>query len=86
MGPCVGPPMQKRGRLSGRSGDLLGSRPLEKVGRNVMLLFICCNSVIYSKGHFVVKTKDSHIDHFRKCEQCILVQFSVLVFKEPLLH
>lgn len=30
MGPCVGPPMQKRGRVSGRSGDLLGSRPLEK--------------------------------------------------------
>ncbi|KAI7808958.1 hypothetical protein IRJ41_021871, partial [Triplophysa rosa] len=30
MGPCVGPPMQKRGRVSSRSGDLLGSRPLEK--------------------------------------------------------
>ncbi|KAA0715908.1 Rac GTPase-activating protein 1 [Triplophysa tibetana] len=30
LGPCVGPPMQKRGRVSSRSGDLLGSRPLEK--------------------------------------------------------
>lgn len=30
MGPNVGPLIQKRGRLSGRSGDLLGTRPLEK--------------------------------------------------------
>ncbi|KTG33112.1 hypothetical protein cypCar_00008948 [Cyprinus carpio] len=30
MGPSVGPPIQKRGRVSGRSGDLLGTRPLEK--------------------------------------------------------
>ncbi|KAL1268050.1 hypothetical protein QQF64_033413 [Cirrhinus molitorella] len=30
MGPSVGPPIQKRGRVSGRSGDLLGARPLEK--------------------------------------------------------
>ncbi|XP_026127835.1 rac GTPase-activating protein 1 isoform X1 [Carassius auratus] len=30
MGPSVGPPVQKRGRVSGRSGDLLGARPLEK--------------------------------------------------------
>ncbi|XP_051564789.1 rac GTPase-activating protein 1 [Myxocyprinus asiaticus] len=29
MGPSVGPPMQKRGRVS-RSGDLLGARPVEK--------------------------------------------------------
>lgn len=31
LGPMVGLPMQKRGRLSGRSGDLLGVRPSEKV-------------------------------------------------------
>ncbi|KAJ8392660.1 hypothetical protein AAFF_G00073340 [Aldrovandia affinis] len=30
MGPCVGPPVQKRGRVSGRSGDLLVGKPLEK--------------------------------------------------------
>ncbi|XP_051761057.1 rac GTPase-activating protein 1 isoform X1 [Ctenopharyngodon idella] len=30
MGPSVGPPISKRGRVSGRSGDLLGTRPLEK--------------------------------------------------------
>ncbi|KAJ8350251.1 hypothetical protein SKAU_G00253810 [Synaphobranchus kaupii] len=30
MGPCVGPPVLKRGRVSGRSGDLLGERPVEK--------------------------------------------------------
>ncbi|XP_060784884.1 rac GTPase-activating protein 1 [Neoarius graeffei] len=30
MGPSVGFPIQKRGRLSGRSGDLLSARPPEK--------------------------------------------------------
>ncbi|KAK7153925.1 hypothetical protein R3I94_007323 [Phoxinus phoxinus] len=30
MGPSVGLPISKRGRVSGRSGDLLGTRPLEK--------------------------------------------------------
>ncbi|KAF4086543.1 hypothetical protein AMELA_G00084720 [Ameiurus melas] len=30
MGPNVGLPIQKRGRLGGRSGDLLGARPSEK--------------------------------------------------------
>ncbi|XP_067301077.1 rac GTPase-activating protein 1 isoform X2 [Pseudorasbora parva] len=30
MGPSVGPPISKRGRVSGRSGDLLGTRPQEK--------------------------------------------------------
>ncbi|XDV30707.1 hypothetical protein PO909_033559 [Leuciscus waleckii] len=30
MGPSVGPPVSKRGRVSGRSGDLLGTRPMEK--------------------------------------------------------
>lgn len=41
MGPSVGPPISKRGRVSGRSGDLLGTRPLEKVGRSLLrLIFI----------------------------------------------
>ncbi|XP_036395893.1 rac GTPase-activating protein 1 [Megalops cyprinoides] len=30
LGPSVGPPVQKRGRVSGRSGDLLGVRQVEK--------------------------------------------------------
>ncbi|XP_035248842.1 rac GTPase-activating protein 1 [Anguilla anguilla] len=30
MGPCVGPPVLKRGRVSGRPGDVLGERPVEK--------------------------------------------------------
>lgn len=36
MGPSVGPPISKRGRISGRSGDLLGTRPLDKVGRSLL--------------------------------------------------
>lgn len=31
LGPMVGLPIQKRGRLGGRSGDLLGVRPSDKV-------------------------------------------------------
>lgn len=31
LGPMVGLPIQKRGRIGGRSGDLLSVRPSEKV-------------------------------------------------------
>lgn len=38
MGPSVGFPIQKRGRLSGRSGDLLSARPPEKVHESFFFL------------------------------------------------
>lgn len=40
MGPSVGLPIQKRGRLGGRSGDLLSVRPSEKVHEFYTLDFI----------------------------------------------
>ncbi|KAL7882262.1 hypothetical protein AOLI_G00091110 [Acnodon oligacanthus] len=39
MGPNVGVQMQKRGRLGGRSGDLLAGRQMEKVKRFIDLAF-----------------------------------------------
>lgn len=49
MGPSVGPPISKRGRISGRSGDLLGTRPLEKVGRSLLMLIFIFPHLIYSE-------------------------------------
>lgn len=64
MGPSVGPPIQKRGRLSGRSGDLLGARPLEKVGRSLLnLLFIFLISVVLTVS---VKTNPPKVKHLKQ--------------------
>jgi len=49
MGPSVGPPISKRGRVSGRSGDLLGTRPLEKVGKSLLKLIFLFLHLIYSE-------------------------------------
>lgn len=50
MGPSVGPPISKRGRVSGRSGDLLGTRPMEKVGRSLLrLIFIFLHLIYYEQ-------------------------------------
>lgn len=49
MGPSVGPPISKRGRVSGRSGDLLGTRPMEKVGRSLLRLIFIFLHLIYSE-------------------------------------